>query len=79
MSQFGDVGYTGDIEELREYPCNCTDCQRTPKAVDVHDGAAAICLGCGLAYWQRHLTQAYGCSYLCYWCLPRLQAEMEEL
>lgn len=23
----GEVGYTGDIEELREYPCNCPYCR----------------------------------------------------
>lgn len=23
---FGEVGYKGDIEELREYPCNCIAC-----------------------------------------------------
>jgi hypothetical protein len=22
----GEVGYIGDIEELREYPCNCVTC-----------------------------------------------------
>lgn len=22
----GEVGYIGDIDELREYPCNCTEC-----------------------------------------------------
>lgn len=79
MSVLGEVGYTGDIEELREYPCNCDYCQRMPEAIDVHAGAAAICLGCGVAYWQVHLSQAYGCSYLCVWCIPKLQAEIEAL
>ncbi len=79
MSQFGEVGYQGDIEELLEYPCNCVTCKHTPEAVDVHEGTAAICLGCGLAQWQRDLCQAYGCSYLCVWCLPKLRAEIEAL
>ncbi len=24
----GEVGHLGDIEELREYPCNCFACRR---------------------------------------------------
>lgn len=23
---FGEVGYIGDIDDLREYPCNCVTC-----------------------------------------------------
>jgi hypothetical protein len=79
VSRWGEVGYQGDIEELLEYPCNCVYCRTTPTLVDVHEGLAAICLGCGQAYWQRHLSQAYGCSYLCVWCIPKLRAEIEEL
>lgn len=79
VSQFGDVGYQGDIEELLESPCNCMYCRHAAGAVDVHAGDAAICLGCGLAQWHRHLSQAYGCSYLCVWCLPKLREEIEAL
>jgi hypothetical protein len=24
---YGEAGYVGDIEELREYPCNCAYCR----------------------------------------------------
>lgn len=26
--ELGEVGYIGDIDELREYPCNCDTCTR---------------------------------------------------
>ncbi len=34
----GEVGHTGDIEELREYPCNCFNCRGRPNAVAPEHG-----------------------------------------
>lgn len=40
----GEVGFVGDIEELREYPCNCFNCRGALSAVTrayggvFHDG-----------------------------------------
>jgi len=34
----GEVGFTGDIEELREYPCNCFNCRGRPNAVAPEHG-----------------------------------------
>lgn len=34
---YGEVGYIGDIEELREYPCNCCYCRGEPP--DSDDGS----------------------------------------
>lgn len=53
----GEVGYVGDIEDLREYPCNCVYCVNAPTPVEVNEGTAGICLDCGQAFWhgQGHL------------------------
>lgn len=31
----GQVGYIGDIEELLEYPCNCSYCQGDPPPLSI--------------------------------------------
>lgn len=40
----GEVGYVGDDENLREYPCNCTRCRGvTDDRETYHDGETPWC------------------------------------
>lgn len=49
--RYGEVGYRGDIEELREYPCNCYACRADyerslePHAPPAPDGPSEGCDG----------------------------------
>jgi hypothetical protein len=53
--------------------------EQLEEARQVHDGEAAYCLGCGKVFPMAELTNAMACSYLCWPCAERIEAEIAAL
>ena len=83
----GEVGYAGDIEELREYPCNCFTCRNEPSAVSseaygdcYHDGELSWwrCVFCGRYFDLEDLELLSGDRQGCEPCTGAWERALRE-
>lgn len=83
----GEVGHTGDIEELREYPCNCFTCRGEPNAVAreygdcFHDGEMTWwqCVFCRRFFDLEDLELMSGDTQGCEPCTGAWYASLREM
>lgn len=83
----GEVGHTGDVEELREYPCNCFNCRGRPNAVApeygdcFHDGELSWweCCFCNRFFDIEDMELMSGDRQGCERCTGAWYASLREL